>query len=229
MTMTRYSFIRLFICNSSDPGGVFKKKTSRGLHPDLRPRYDTATFKGLCEITMDPNTLNNFLFLSEENRKVTVTGYQCYSNHPDRFSYWRQVLCRESLTGRHYWEVEWRGMGVYVAVAYKSIGRAGSGNECRFGCNDKSWALECFEKRNSFVHNNIWTPISATTSPRIGVYLDHSAGILCFYSVSETMTLLHRVQTTFTEPLHAGLYLELLTDAEFSLIKSGFNHYNHHQ
>ncbi len=34
-----------------------------------------------------------------------------------------------------------------------------------------------------------------------------NTGILSFYSVSETMTLLHRVQTTFTQPLHAGLHV----------------------
>ncbi|KAL4007563.1 hypothetical protein ACER0C_001415 [Sarotherodon galilaeus] len=44
-------------------------------------------------------------------------------------------------------------------------------------------------------------------SSRVGVYLDHRAGILSFYSVSETMTLLHRVQTTFTQPLYAGVWL----------------------
>ncbi|XP_041841989.1 E3 ubiquitin/ISG15 ligase TRIM25-like [Melanotaenia boesemani] len=40
---------------------------------------------------------------------------------------------------------------------------------------------------------------------QIGVYLDHRAGILSFYSVSKTRTLLHRVQTTFTQPLYAGI------------------------
>ncbi|PWA23285.1 hypothetical protein CCH79_00021028, partial [Gambusia affinis] len=52
---------------------------------------------------------------------------------------------------------------------------------------------------------SIWTPISGPVSSRVGVYLDHRAGILSFYSVSETMTLLHRVQTRFTEPLLAGV------------------------
>uniref|UniRef100_A0A0E9Y1R6 B30.2/SPRY domain-containing protein n=2 Tax=Anguilla anguilla TaxID=7936 RepID=A0A0E9Y1R6_ANGAN len=36
------------------------------------------------------------------------------------------------------------------------------------------------------------------------MYLDHRAGTLSFYSVSDTMTLLHRVQTTFTQPLYPG-------------------------
>ncbi|XP_061094187.1 E3 ubiquitin/ISG15 ligase TRIM25-like isoform X3 [Conger conger] len=40
-----------------------------------------------------------------------------------------------------------------------------------------------------------------------GVYLDHRAGTLSFYSVSDTMTLLHRVQTTFTQPLYPGFGL----------------------
>ncbi|KAI3374195.1 hypothetical protein L3Q82_006059 [Scortum barcoo] len=47
---------------------------------------------------------------------------------------------------------------------------------------------------------------SCPRSSRVGVYLDHRAGILSFYSISETMTLLHRVQTTFTQPLYAGLW-----------------------
>ncbi|KAM9338367.1 tripartite motif-containing protein 29-like [Symphorus nematophorus] len=54
---------------------------------------------------------------------------------------------------------------------------------------------------------------------RVGVYLDHSAGILSFYSVSETMTLLHRVQTTFTQPLYVGLQLGLRSTAELREVK----------
>ncbi|XP_018528199.1 tripartite motif-containing protein 16-like [Lates calcarifer] len=159
------------------------------------------------EITLDPNTANTRLLLSEGNRRATLTcKHQSYSNHPDRFTKWCQVLSRESLTGRCYWEVEWRGEGVYVAVTYKNISRTGSLNECIFGYNDKSWALNCSQNSYSFLYNYIQTPVSGPQSSRVGVYLDHRAGILSFYSVSETMTLLHRVQTTFTQPLYAGLW-----------------------
>uniref|UniRef100_A0A8C5EUV8 Tripartite motif-containing protein 16-like n=1 Tax=Gouania willdenowi TaxID=441366 RepID=A0A8C5EUV8_GOUWI len=166
------------------------------------------------EITLDPNTAYRELRLSEGNRKVTfMEEDQHHPDHPDRFTYWSQVLSRESLTGHCYWEVEVRGIGVGVSVAYKSISRAGRGNECGFGSNDKSWTLNCSPNGYTFYHNNIKSPGPGLLSSRIGVYVDHTAGILSFYSVSETMTLLHRVNTTFTEPLHAGVYVHWYGDS----------------
>ncbi|XP_035990448.1 tripartite motif-containing protein 16-like isoform X1 [Fundulus heteroclitus] len=179
------------------------------------PKSRAGFLRYSCEITLDPNTAHSRLLLSEGNRKVTwMDQPQSYSSHPDRFTGWPQVLSRESLTGRCYWEVEWRE-GVYVAVAYKNISRAGAGNECLFGRNDKSWALNCYQGGYEFGHNDIWTSVSGPGSSRVGVYLDHRAGILSFYSISETMTLLHRVQTTFTQPLHAGLLVCCGGSAEF--------------
>ncbi|KAM6917830.1 tripartite motif-containing protein 16-like [Lycodopsis pacificus] len=173
------------------------------------------------EITLDPNTANTLLLLSEGNRKARFTRkHRSYSSHPDRFTSNRQVLSRESLTGRCYWEVERRGGVVYVAVAYKNISRTGSSDECRFGLNDTSWALRCDENSSIFWYNNIQTPVPGPQSSRVGVYLDHRAGILSFYSVSETMTLLHRVQTTFTQPLYAGLWIRYFgASAEFCKLK----------
>ncbi|XP_013874152.1 tripartite motif-containing protein 16-like [Austrofundulus limnaeus] len=185
--------------------------------PEPKSRADFLKY--FCKITLDPNTAHTQLLLSEGNRKVNVMKkHQSYIAHPDRFTGWCQVLSRELLTGRCYWEVEWRGREVSVAVAYKNISRAGRGNECVFGRNDKSWTLFCSLNGYKFWYNNIKTPISGPQSFRVGVYLDQSAGILCFYSISETMTLLHRVQTTFTQPLCAGLWIGGLLDlssAEF--------------
>ncbi|CAI5681899.1 unnamed protein product [Oreochromis niloticus] len=174
------------------------------------PKTRAGFLKYSHEITLDPNTAHRRLLLSEGNRKATrMEEQQSYSDHPNRFTGWFQVLSRESLTGRCYWEVEWRGRGegAEVAVAYKNISRAGSRDECVFGFNDKSWALRCDTNSFQFRHNKVQTVLSGPRSSRVGVYLDHRAGILSFYSVSETMTLLHRVQTTFTQPLYAGLRL----------------------
>ncbi|XP_029930621.1 tripartite motif-containing protein 16-like [Myripristis murdjan] len=172
------------------------------LLPQPEPKTRAELLQYSCQITLDPDTANNYLSLSEGNRKVTGMGKdQLYPRHPDRFTGRYQVLSRESLTGRCYWEVERRGSGVSIAVAYNDIRR--KGDESRFGFDDLSWTLDC--SNNEFRHNSIKTPTSVPVSSRVGVYLDHTAGILSFYNVSETMTLLHRVQTTFTQPLHAGI------------------------
>ncbi|XP_034558010.1 tripartite motif-containing protein 16-like [Notolabrus celidotus] len=172
------------------------------------PKTRAELLKYSRDITLDPNTVNTRLLLSDGNRKATLMAEeQSYSSHPERFIERWQVLSRESLTGRCYWEVKWVGRGLRLAVAYKSISRAGSWNECGFGLNEKSWALDCKKNYYIFWYNNIQTRVSGPRSFRVGVYLDHSAGVLSFYSISDTMTLLHRVQTTFTEPLYAGLWL----------------------
>nr|XP_043886436.1 tripartite motif-containing protein 16-like [Solea senegalensis] len=190
--------------------------------PEPEPKTRAGFFRYSQEITLDPNTAHTRLLLSEGNRKVTVMKKsQSYSHHTDRFTGCYQVMSKESLTGRCYWEVEWTGTaGFCVAVTYKNISRSGSG-ECKFGYNDKSWALECKQKSCSFRHKSISIKVSDGLSSRVGVYLDHRAGLLSFYRVSDTMTLLHRVQTTFTQPLCAGVwfYNPPADTAEFCKLK----------
>ncbi|XP_026065871.1 NACHT, LRR and PYD domains-containing protein 12-like isoform X7 [Carassius auratus] len=164
--------------------------------------------KYACIFTLDPNTTHTQLILSEENRNVTrVDEDQPYPDHPDRFDCLYQVLCRESVCGRCYWEIEWSGdRSVSISVSYKSISRKGDGDACWFGYNDHSWSLICSRSKYSFRHNNIQNDLSVKPiiSSRIGVYVDHGAGILSFYSISDTMSLIHTVLTTFTQPLYPG-------------------------
>ncbi|KAI4888736.1 hypothetical protein NFI96_022237 [Prochilodus magdalenae] len=166
-----------------------------------------------CELTLDPNTVNRRLSLCEGNRKVvSVREEQSYPDHPERFDYSEQVLCRESLTGPCYWEAEWSGK-VDIAVTYKGIRRRGGwSTDCMFGWNAKSWSLFCDNNRFTVWHKYYITAVSAPSSQsnRVGVYLDCPAGTLSFYSVStdtHTLTHLHTVYTRFTEPLYAGFRL----------------------
>ncbi|XP_010786539.1 tripartite motif-containing protein 16-like [Notothenia coriiceps] len=176
-----------------------------------KPQPKTRTDFLMCsrQIAMDSNTANTRLLLSEGNRKATVMAQQqSFSSHPYMFTECLQVLSRESLIGRCYWEVELRGSGGNIAIAYKNISRTGTWKDSGFGLNSKSWALRYNNNSYNFWYNNVQTPVSGPWSSRVGVYLDHSAGILAFYSISpHTMTLLHTVQTTFTQPLYAGLWL----------------------
>ncbi|XP_014059667.2 NACHT, LRR and PYD domains-containing protein 12 isoform X1 [Salmo salar] len=162
-----------------------------------------------CELTLDPNTAYRHLSLSEDNRKVTwEIEEQLYPDHPDRFMDWTQVLCREGLTGRCYWEAEWSGDVVDIAVTYKGISRKGVGKDCGFGFNDKSWRMLCSDQKYTALYNNKCTFIPVPCSNRVGVYLDWPAGTLSFYSISsDTATLLHTFQAKFTKPLYPGFRL----------------------
>uniref|UniRef100_A0A673FU14 B30.2/SPRY domain-containing protein n=1 Tax=Sinocyclocheilus rhinocerous TaxID=307959 RepID=A0A673FU14_9TELE len=163
--------------------------------------------KYACDLTLDLNTANSYINLSEENRKaIFVKDHQSYPDHPERFDTWCQVLCVESLTGRCYWEAEWSGYNAEIAVSYKGISRKG-GICCAFGYNDKSWSMSCSDNRFSVWHNKKCTVISAPLL--VGVYMDVSAGTLSFYSVSDTHTHSHTFNTTFTEPLCAGFKVYL--------------------
>ncbi|KAM9354913.1 NACHT, LRR and PYD domains-containing protein 3-like [Pholidichthys leucotaenia] len=172
--------------------------------------------KYFCQPEVDTNSVNRNLRLSDNNRKVTlVTEEQPYCDHPDRFENEPQLLCRNGLTGRCYWEVEWQGQ-VRISVSYRGIRRRGNSNDCVFGRNERSWSLSCLDDHGYLVcHNNRETPISsASVSNRVGVYVDCPAGVLSFYSVSsDTLIHLHSVNTTFTETLYPGFTVRSLNSS----------------
>ncbi|XP_078124809.1 LOW QUALITY PROTEIN: uncharacterized protein LOC144529551 [Sander vitreus] len=179
----------------TDNGGL------QWLRPGLR--------KYVSELELDTNTVNRYLKLSDNNRKVTnVREDQSYPDHPDRFDFWSQLLCRNGLTGRCYWEVERRGE-VYISVSYRGIRRRGDSDDCGFGWNDHSWSLRCSVDGYSVWHNNKRTDLtSSSVSNRVAVYVDCPAGTLSFYTVSsDSLIHLHTFNTTFTQPLYPGFVL----------------------
>uniref|UniRef100_A0A671YYY4 B30.2/SPRY domain-containing protein n=1 Tax=Sparus aurata TaxID=8175 RepID=A0A671YYY4_SPAAU len=175
-----------------------------------------------CELTVDTNTVSRNIKLSDNNRKMTcVEEDQSYPDHPERFDWYPQLLCRTGLTGRCYWEVEWSG-SVYISVSYRRIRRRGVSKDCWFGRSDQSWSLECSDGgRYSVRHNNRQTDIpssSSSSSGRVAVYVDCPAGTLSFYRVSsDSLIHLHTFNTTFTEPLYPGFGLWSSSGSSVSL------------
>uniref|UniRef100_A0A8C7KF68 B30.2/SPRY domain-containing protein n=1 Tax=Oncorhynchus kisutch TaxID=8019 RepID=A0A8C7KF68_ONCKI len=196
------SGVRLLSAGLEDPHCRLEKlNVEHGGENRMKP----GLRKYVCDLTLDPNTVNRLLSLSEENRKVTCRREE--QPYPERFEGCGQVLCREGLTGRCYWEVEWSGGGAVIGVTYKGISRRGWGDDCCLGYNDKSWSLFCYDNSYIACHNNNVTTIDVPSSSphRVGVYLDWPAGTLSFYRASsDTLTHLITFTSTFTEPLYPG-------------------------
>ncbi|KAK6313870.1 hypothetical protein J4Q44_G00153290 [Coregonus suidteri] len=135
------------------------------------------------ELKLNPDSSYNKLHLTEKNSVVTrMDKEQRKDDGPGRFTHIAQKF------GLH--------------------------DVCRFGRNPLSWSLECTKAGFSFWHNNVKKNIPVEyVSSRIGVFLDYEAGTLSFfdrpYLSCDTLKLLYKVETEFTEDLFPGFWLGL--------------------
>uniref|UniRef100_H3DN94 Uncharacterized protein n=1 Tax=Tetraodon nigroviridis TaxID=99883 RepID=H3DN94_TETNG len=159
---------------------------------------------GVCRLSLDPDTAHPTLVLLEGGQVHCGEEPQSYPPHQQRFDSVAQVLCREGQFGdASYWEVEWRGGGwADIGVTYRGIGRKGGGKPCLLGRNENSWRLRCTHAGYAAWHDNRKTTVAAPVCPRIGVFLERHKGTLSFYSISDTVVLLHTFRCPFSQPLY---------------------------
>uniref|UniRef100_A0A8C6SPI9 Uncharacterized protein n=1 Tax=Neogobius melanostomus TaxID=47308 RepID=A0A8C6SPI9_9GOBI len=173
-----------------------------------------------CDVSLDPNTAHRCLLLSEDRRTVSCGKEQQYPDHEDRFTDLCQVLSSTGLRGRCYWEVDWSGEDIDIAVSYRGIRRRGYSEESRFGDNDQSWSLRIKKGEYSVLHNEraiIEIRHSSAgryrwdvPSGKVGVFLDSEAGALSFYRIIKgDLIHFHTFSSSFTEPLFPGFGLDL--------------------
>ncbi|XP_066521618.1 finTRIM family, member 86 [Hoplias malabaricus] len=171
------------------------------------PKTREEMLKFRCEPTLDQNSAYRHIRLSEGDCKATLRAEnQNYPEHPDRFLYWRQVMCQQDLAGGpYYWEVEWTGQKVTIGVAYKNMLRSTTDDSSRLGHNEHSWTLYWSGTAFSFWHAGKETAVAGLKARRIGVYLDQHAGVLAFYRVSNNQAhQIYCVKAEFSRPLCPG-------------------------
>uniref|UniRef100_A0A8D2IVM1 Zinc finger protein RFP-like n=1 Tax=Varanus komodoensis TaxID=61221 RepID=A0A8D2IVM1_VARKO len=141
--------------------------------------------------TLDPNTANPFLILSDDLKSVRRgSKYQVLPDNPERFDIMMSVLGREIFTsGRHWWEVEVEeNLGRWaVGVARESVRRKGV---VRISPDEGFWAVG-----KSFRDSSSPCQILAFTSPKplpltlrrklrkIRVFLDYEEDRVEFFDV----------------------------------------------
>ncbi|XP_026216613.1 E3 ubiquitin/ISG15 ligase TRIM25-like isoform X2 [Anabas testudineus] len=175
-------------------------------------RMRAAFLRFSCCLSLDLDTAHPTLVLLEGCQGAHCGEEpQSYPPHPQRFDSVAQVLCKEGqFGGASYWEVEWRGGGwIDIGVTYRGIGRKGGGKPCLLGRNENSWRLRCTHTGYAAWHDNRKTTVAAPPCPRIGVFLERQKGALSFYSVSDTVVLLHTFRCPFSQPLYPAFRLDL--------------------
>ena len=156
--------------------------------------------------SLDPNSAHSEIMISQDLRTATRPGTeQPYPEHPDRFTFYPQVVSSESFSsGCHYWEVDVSLSGWWeTGVALNSIERKGESEECLFGGNPKSWCLVKCNNEYSAWHNKQRTLLSMPEDPdRLGFLLDCEAGELTCFGDS---WVLHMFKGNFTDQVKAAI------------------------
>ncbi|XP_078497804.1 butyrophilin subfamily 1 member A1-like isoform X2 [Lissotriton helveticus] len=182
---------------------------------DLEKERDTLR-KEKVMVTLDPDTAQPLLLLSEGGRRVKKTDtWTTLPDTPKRFTVYSCVLGSKGFTsGRHYWEVQLlqEGLGWDVGVAAESVDRKGDFTQSPEG---GVWAVWGWGGQYLAL-TSPRTPLSPREKPlKLGVYLDYEGGRLSLYNADSMELLYSFAQAPFTRRLFP--YFCLWGEAELRL------------
>ncbi|KAM8880940.1 uncharacterized protein ACB058_001238 [Synchiropus picturatus] len=176
--------------------------------------------KYMEDVTLDPDTANPWLQLSQDRRQVRHLGaWQDLPEHADRFDTVVIVLGREGFTsGRHFWEVQvgekddW-----YLGVAKSSVNRKG---RISVSTSQGYWALAMKKGQGYRVSTSPPLLLNLDTKlKRVGVYVDYEEGQVSFYD-TRAQTHIYTMNDTFTEKILPFFYLYCCDKASDTVVIS---------
>uniref|UniRef100_A0A8C3S0C7 Uncharacterized protein n=1 Tax=Chelydra serpentina TaxID=8475 RepID=A0A8C3S0C7_CHESE len=160
----------------------------------------------LVHVTLDPETANPHLLLSEDRKSVRLgAGRLDVPDNPKRFMLSPCVLGSEGFTtGRHYWELEvGDGEGWAVGAARESVER----NRLLRLQTEGIWAVRLGWDRQYTALTFPPTPLSLDEKPRkIRVHLDYEEGQVTFYN-AENMAQIFHFSASFNEKIFPYFWL----------------------
>ncbi|XP_063807264.1 E3 ubiquitin/ISG15 ligase TRIM25-like [Pseudophryne corroboree] len=160
------------------------------------------------DLLLDVNTAGDNIEISGDTKTASWSDIdQNHPETPERFQCNQVISTRGFSSGRHYWDVDVRKSKWWmVGMCYPSIDRRG--DQTYIGGNNNSWCLCRWYNRYSVIHDRkeMLLPNNIPYD-KVRVYLDYEAGQVSFYALCDPIRHLHTYTATFTEPLHAALWV----------------------
>ncbi|XP_018423252.1 PREDICTED: E3 ubiquitin/ISG15 ligase TRIM25-like [Nanorana parkeri] len=192
-----------------DGGDLDVAGISHTLHTGISDIMSGVIVQEVKGILLDVNTAGNRLHISDDRKTATCSSSQNRPETPERFQCPQVLSSRSFSSGRHCWEVDVRGSVIWrLGMCYPSVDR--TGGQSVIGNNKKSWCLKkrLWHNQYSVMHDRKKIQLPGNiSSNRVRIVLNYEAGRISFYELSDRIRHLHTFTTTFTEPLHAGLWV----------------------
>ncbi|XP_053192359.1 E3 ubiquitin-protein ligase TRIM21-like [Scomber japonicus] len=155
------------------------------------------------DVTLDPDTANPDLILSDDGKQVYCGDVEKYlPDNPERFSLCPDVLGKQSLSsGRFYFEVQVKEKTEWnLGVARESIDRKG---QITVSPQYGYWTIWL---RNGNEYKALVGPsrrLSLKSQPqKVGVFVDYEEGLVSFYDVGAAALIYSFTGCSFTEKLY---------------------------
>ncbi|XP_017541282.1 E3 ubiquitin-protein ligase TRIM21-like isoform X2 [Pygocentrus nattereri] len=160
-------------------------------------------FVVIVDVTLDPDTANPFLILSDDGKRVTHGNkQQKLPKNPKRFDLCDCVLGKEGFSsGRFYYEVQVSGkMEWDFGLAKGSIRRKG---DITLSPEDGYWTVSLSNETKYEAVESTCVPLSLKQAPqKVGVFVDYEEGLVSFYDVEARSHIYSFTGQSFTEKLY---------------------------
>ncbi|MCI4377007.1 hypothetical protein PGIGA_G00198490 [Pangasianodon gigas] len=160
------------------------------------------TFVQIVDVTLDPDTANPSLTLSNDGKEVTCENLiKKLPDNPERFDRCACVLGKEGFSsGRFYYEVQVRRKTEWdLGVVRESVNRKGKITACP---ENGFWCVSRHNQAEYVALDSPPIPLSLKQAPqKVGVFVDYEEGLISFYDVEANYHIYSFTGQSFTEKL----------------------------
>ncbi|XP_068585141.1 E3 ubiquitin-protein ligase TRIM21-like [Cebidichthys violaceus] len=159
--------------------------------------------KSVVDVTLDPNTANPWLILSNDGKQVKSGDVKKNQpDNPERFDYCAGVLAKQSFSsGRFYYEVQVKGKTEWsLGVVRESINRKGFITRTP---QKGYWTIWLRNENEYKARDDPPVLLSLKFWPeKVGVFVDYEEGLVSFYDIDTAALIYSFTGCCFTEKIY---------------------------